>query len=528
MTSTMTGKGSLRTAGLTVLATGTRLWCAGVVALAAPLGTAAAQGFQLGQTLPGSLPDTLAVETADVDGDGDQDIIASGSWTIVWYENLNALGNYGNPRPISTALWTPQVLLATDFDGDLDLDLVVASHQDDVIAWFENSNGAGAFGPAQILVSNVDGISDIALADVDGDGDRDLFAAVEYDGSFAWFEDLGGGSYGLPHLVHYAGSYRPRAVALADLDGDGDLDFLTGTERENVVAWHANTDGLGAAGPRRIIADQAWSVQSIRTADLDGDGLRDVLWGASGNWAGTYGKVAWNRSLDGLGAFGADQVLVEKTGGATEVVAADIDNDGDLDVVAACAGNLFLDFRNVGWFENLGGSGGFSAERIITEDLLGSSMVDAADFDGDGDLDVVSAAMPGNAIAWFEHGPYPAAAWQWYCGTGTNLDAYSVITGFELGGTFQGAVNVPAPHTWCAIGGYLRRQTFSLWGQEVLVDLAAPEILGLPWGPGSPNLISWIVPSEPGYAGYHVFTQAAYFGGGSIGLTCAFDCTAGF
>ncbi len=55
------------------------------------------------------------------------------------------------------------------------------------------------------------------------------------------------------------------------------------------------------------------------------------------------------------------------------------------------------------------------------------------------------------------------------------------------------------------------------------------EIMGLPsaFGP-SPVTITWPVPNEPAYAGFHVFTQAAGFGGGVINLTCAHDCTVGY
>jgi hypothetical protein len=123
----------------------------------------------------------------------------------------------------------------------------------------------------------------------------------------------------------------------------------------------------------------------------------------------------------------------------------------------------------------------------------------------------------------------PAAACSWYCGTGINMDTYTVAAPYMIGGTFQGTVGFTAPNIGAVIAGYLGRLTFPIWGQEGLVDVGGREVLGVPMGIGaSPVTITWPVPDEPAYAGMHVSTQAAGFGGGVIHLTCAYDCTIGF
>ena len=122
----------------------------------------------------------------------------------------------------------------------------------------------------------------------------------------------------------------------------------------------------------------------------------------------------------------------------------------------------------------------------------------------------------------------PTATSSWYCGSSVNIDTYTISNGFELGGTFQGTVAIPGPNLGAIVAGYLGRLTFPMWGQEGLVDVSKPEVLGLPSGFGWPTVVTWPVPSDPAYAGYHVFTQAAGIGGGVINLTCAHDCTAGY
>ena len=121
------------------------------------------------------------------------------------------------------------------------------------------------------------------------------------------------------------------------------------------------------------------------------------------------------------------------------------------------------------------------------------------------------------------------ASCQWYCGSGINMDTYTVSNGFELGGTFRGTVGISPPNIGAIIAGYPSGALFPIWGQEGLVNVLHGEMLGFPGGfIPAPITITWSVPGDPAYAGYHVHTQAAGIGGGVINLTCAFDCTAGY
>ena len=76
----------------------------------------------------------------DVDGDNDMDVLSQSSpdMKIVWYENLDGAGNFGPQQIVSTEANGPRSLYATDFDQDTDLDLSVASNADGTIGWFEN------------------------------------------------------------------------------------------------------------------------------------------------------------------------------------------------------------------------------------------------------------------------------------------------------------------------------------------------------------------------------------------------------
>src|SRR5262249_60113884 len=87
--------------------------------------------------------------------------------------------------------------------------------------------------------------------------------------------------------------------------------------------------------------------------------------------------------------------------GAASVAAVDLDGDGDTDVLSAS----FLDDK-VAWYENDGASVPTFTLRTISTTADGALSVAAADLDGDGDLDVLSASIFDSKLAWYEnHGP---------------------------------------------------------------------------------------------------------------------------
>ena len=98
-------------------------------------------------------------------------------------------------------------------------------------------------------------------------------------------------------------------------------------------------------------------------------------------------------------AFESHEITASHADGAWSVYAADVDGDGDLDLLSASGGYLKDD--KIAWYENTDGAGTFGPQRVITTQASGATSVYAADVDGDGDLDVLSAS--GALIAWYEN-----------------------------------------------------------------------------------------------------------------------------
>ena len=108
-------------------------------------------------------------------------------------------------------------------------------------------------------------------------------------------------------------------------------------------------------GPPIIISGSVIGPISIHAADLDGDGDLDLL---SASWADD--TIRWFENTDGVGSFGPEQVLSTVADRAYSVHAADFDGDLDMDVLSAS----FSD-STIAWYENVDGQGTFSAEKPI-------------------------------------------------------------------------------------------------------------------------------------------------------------------
>ena len=168
---------------------------------------------------------------------------SSGDDTIAWYENTDGLGSFGPEQVITATADGAWSVFAADVDGDGDLDVLSASQLDDKIAWYENTDGLGSFGPEQVIATTADFARSVCAADVDGDGDLDVLSASFLGDKIAWYENTNGqGSFG-PEQVITATADGASSVFAADVDGDGDLDALSASYLDHTIAWYENRSG---------------------------------------------------------------------------------------------------------------------------------------------------------------------------------------------------------------------------------------------------------------------------------------------
>jgi len=324
------------------------------------------------------------VKTEDIDRDGDLDVYtANYSGRIAWYENAG-----GNPP----GPWLEHVL--TDFadgaeaavairvDGDADVDFLSAAFNLEEIAWYSNESDAVTW-TKEPITFECRLCTDVTSADLDGDGDNDAISASGFDGKIAWYENTG--SFNPSWVPRVVSPAAAECVEAADLDQDGDLDVVAG------LSW-LESDGASppAFKEHLLVAPPAYVANAIAILDVDRDGDLDVLSASQES-----DRVDWYENSGGLPPRWTPRAVSTTTDFATGVYAADLDGDADMDVLSAS----FFD-NTIAWYENDGGSPPAWTKRAISTTAMGARSVFAADLEGDGDIDVLSASQSDARVVW--------------------------------------------------------------------------------------------------------------------------------
>ncbi|MCB0584533.1 MAG: VCBS repeat-containing protein [Phaeodactylibacter sp.] len=327
------------------------------------------------------IPVLYHVSLCDCDEDGDLDILyASNVGLIKCYEND---GNGVFPSWLSVSVGQLSSaefrnIVRTDLDGDGDKDVVAYYNVDGrPIVWMENL-GAGEYAATQELVTDQPGFIGMEAADVDNDGRPDLIGRPFDDSPWVWYKNEGGNNFSPPQLLLDNQTFNG-AFTFADFDNDGQIDLA----RANLFKIVINAgDGTG-----RFFADEeaysgAVNNLDISSGDLDGDGLSDILVPSRGS-----GVLSWYKNLSN-GHF-SEQAILSKLDVLYSAYPADLDGDGDLDIASAS------EELGVAIHQNLGG-GQFAPPVSLGGN---AKLVSSADLDGDGDLDILA----GETAAWYEN-----------------------------------------------------------------------------------------------------------------------------
>ena len=308
------------------------------------------------------------VAIADLDADGRTDIIAADAAAnhIVWLQQ--DAGGAFTERMLADVPG-PAHVATVDIDRDGDLDILVAS----LGVLFPNNAPIGAvvilendgrqlFTP-RTIIEKVARVADVRAGDLDGDGDLDLAVAhFGYDqGETRWLENQGNWRFASHVLQQLSG---PINATIADADNDGDLDVISLVSQEWEEIYLFANDGKGTFTPRRIFgaSNEDFGSSWITVADLDRDGDADVLYsnGDAFDYAPPKGRN-WNglQWLENTGGLSFTYHRIADFPGASSPQAADLDGDGDLDLVVVSAYNDWARpaAQSLVWFENDGRMG---------------------------------------------------------------------------------------------------------------------------------------------------------------------------
>ena len=343
----------------------------------------------------------------DLDNDGDLDIMASGYGFIFWFKNIEGKGNFEGPYIVNEYLRSPNRTYPADIDGDGKLDIVAASVLSNFLAWYRN-DGVGNFDSAKYAFENANGPYSVDSADLDDDGDLDILATGAGESKIYWYENLDG-QLSLSDQKLVTTSSRGNNARTLDIDGDGDLDILSYNLNPSydIVEWYENIDGKGNFSETPKVLDNIGDYananysfgRSLEPADVDNDGDLDLLSTHYSFAAYTFDHIEWLENLDGKGNFGEKNIISARTDdrnddGARRLFPADIDGDGDVDIFCS----LNVEDR-IAWYENIDGKGSFGPQKSIAEDQEDALAIRSADMDGDGDYDVLFTTEFGDRVS---------------------------------------------------------------------------------------------------------------------------------
>jgi hypothetical protein len=334
---------------------------------------------------------TTDMQAADVDGDGDTDLVTPhyDEGTVVWYRNPARGGGGWTPVEIGRP-GTAHDVEVGDVDGDRRLDVVTRGHAGPTTLFRQSDPGSWQ----AVTISAAPSSEGTALGDLDRDGRLDI---VQNGYWLAAPADVTAGHAWTRHTFAPGWDEGFVAVTVADLDRDGRLDIVQ--------------NGYWLAAPADVTAGHAWTRHTfapgwdegfvaVIVADLDRDGRLDVVLARSES----EGRMAWYEAPPDPRSGGwVEHRIDDDVDFVHTFEVADMDGDGDDDVVFAEMQQSSR--RRVGIFRNDGGGRAWSYVALSGG---GSHNVRVADIGMDGDLDVVGANWQGGPVELWEQTGRPA------------------------------------------------------------------------------------------------------------------------
>ena len=274
-----------------------------------------------------------------------------------------------------------------DFDGDGDQDVVGIGRVVNSVYWWENLGGGQGW--TQHLVGPASAPLFVTTADYDLDGDRDIMVAASGTNQIIYYENRGAGSW-LPHVLE--SDFDAREIRSADFDGDGDFDIVGVSNATGDVVWWRNRLAQGLPWQKNYIDGALTGAYCVNTADVDNDGDIDVV-------AGSYTQdklILYRNDIQFTGSW-IKETVASAVGVPLDVALANLDSDPAQEIVVACwsASDVAVyDYSDTmgSWLRtnadtNLGG-----AQSVCTEDM-----------DNDGKIDIVACGSTANDIVWYKN-----------------------------------------------------------------------------------------------------------------------------
>ena len=339
------------------------------------------------EVLPGAFT-TRALKVADMDGDGDLDLIEGAAGTSGVYLN-DGTGVFAARVDLTATPANTRSVAIGDVDGDGDLDIVTGDLS--ARSRLHLNAGDGVTFTSSDITPDIRRTDSIVLVDLDSDGLLDVVTGNQLSQRNRIYMNTGDplqpfGVSGVAGRDLSITNDNTQALLAGDLDNDGDVDLISLNE-DQVDRVHLN-DGLGTFATSSLSAD-ADDTQAGALGDLNGDGFLDLVVGNTR--AGQLSKIYFNNGTAApfAGATGIAFTAVNDPDFAHSILLHDADQDGDLDIFLSTAGPIVPAVEANRLYLN-DGTGTFGASVAIGAELDVTNVGAVGDVDGDGDLDYIA------------------------------------------------------------------------------------------------------------------------------------------
>lgn len=390
---------------------------------------------------------TFSMAITDLDKDGDADIVVASSINdmVTWYENRGATGETWISHSVSSVTDGVVGVKVADIDRDGDADIVSVSTLDDKLRWHENLLGNGVLWSDHTIGVDIDGVIGLVVEDFDQDLDWDIAAVSNLDNQILWFENTtGDASDGMVHLIaeNALGAFP---LEKGDLDGDGDQDLISGWSSVGVLAWHENVKNQGGSWVTHVLGSNLGNIRSIAVDDINGDGSLDVLVASS-----DLDSIFWFQSIDMSEGIWQRYSVTTSLDGVLFIDTADVNNDGAIDVLAAAD----LERTFVVFYNGSGVGSNWNASVVSSASLggvhqnitNGPRTIRPADVNGDGLLDIVTGSYWGQTVAvLIQQAPTPSNVAPTNAGSESTPTSTPTATAVPVGPSQVGSQGVVRP-----------------------------------------------------------------------------------